>query len=97
LLPPSPSLSTHTPTTKALTTNPSGSRHDWAVFNDFCITPVAVNEVLQWYEGQKRPCILVYTQVGCWRAPHSFVWSGGERWGLVGVVVRFAHPLLVAH
>ncbi len=40
-----------------------GSRHEWAVFNDFCIAAVPANEVLQWYGGQKRPCVLIYTQV----------------------------------
>lgn len=43
---------------------PPEGAHEWAVFNDFCITPVPASEVMQWYGGQKRPCVLIYTQVG---------------------------------
>lgn len=43
----------------------TGTRPEWAVFNDFCITPIPASEVLQFYGGQKRPCVLIYTQVGC--------------------------------
>ena len=35
---------------------------EWAVFNDFCITPVAASEVMDPHGGQKRPCVLLYTR-----------------------------------
>lgn len=35
----------------------------WVVFNDFCLTPIAASEVLNWYGNQKLPCLLFYTEV----------------------------------
>ena len=36
---------------------------DWLVFNDFCVMPSPLGEVLDVYGGQKVPCLLLYTQV----------------------------------
>ncbi|KAF8066299.1 Pan2 [Scenedesmus sp. PABB004] len=38
-------------------------QQQWVVINDFSISAVPAAEVRAWYDGQKLPCLLFYTQV----------------------------------
>jgi hypothetical protein len=42
----------------------AGSSDGWLVINDFSISSIQQGEVMEWYDAQKMPCLLFYTQVG---------------------------------